>query len=184
MPFTTILENAHRRRIIELSFEPIVAAADRLKKRYRSALNDIDLTVEDLGQFGCLKAVECYDRLFADNPQGILAMAEDELRRSIVSLAMHCIACHIIDVYRMRDRRRAAIAPDHLVAQIDDTGVRRVELWRRIEPVMAAGTPRPRRILAELLNGADTEDVSVALGLSANAVLKDVAAIRKVAVCC
>ncbi len=179
---TVTKAHAHRRRIIEVCYKAIVAAAYKMKRRYRTSFEDIDLTLDDLAQFGVLKAIEAYDRLFSEDPDGIMLIPEDELRQSIVGLALRCIACHIIDVYRMRDRRRATVAPHMLAPEIDDADVRRIELWRRIEPVMAVISPRQRAIVTGLWQGADVPEIGVALGLTVNVVQKDISAIRRAAV--
>jgi RNA polymerase sigma factor (sigma-70 family) len=184
MPITKpATENAHRRRIMETCYQSIVAAVYKIRKRYRTSFQDIDLTLEDLSQYGALKAIEGYDRLFAADPDRVLLMPEDLLKKDVVGLALRCIACHIIDVYRMRDRRRDTIAPDELISQIDDSDMRRVDLWRRLEPVMASVTARQRAIVVSLWQGLETEEIGSMLGLSTNVVQKDISAIRRVAVC-
>jgi DNA-directed RNA polymerase specialized sigma24 family protein len=177
----TQLESAHRRRVLELAYASMIAAAHKLRRRYRTSFEDIDLTVEDLGQYGALKAIECYDRLFAMDSERLISRSVDDVKRSVVSLAMRCIAFHIIDVYRMRDRRRHAVAPDLVISDMDMTNVHRVELWRRIEPLMQTITPRQRAIVASLWEGLEPDEVSQELKVSPNVVQKDLAAIRRVA---
>jgi len=179
--YTQRTADAHRARIVELAYASIVAAAFKLRKRYRTSFEDIDLTIDDLGQFGALKAIERYDRLYDQDPDGTLAMADEDLKKTIVSLAMRCIACHIIDTYRMRDRRRGTVAPDQLITEMDNSAVDRIELWRRIEPVMRRIAPRQRDIVRSLWDGLEPDEVGETLKISANVVQKDLAAIRRLA---
>ena len=173
--------DAHRVRILSLAYASIVAAAFRLRKRYRTSFEDIDLTVDDLSQIGALKAVERYDRLLEQHPETMLSMDDEELRKTIVSLAMRCIACHIIDTYRMRDRRRESVAPMGLIEEMDTRTCDRVELWRRVEPVVRGLPSRQREIVAGLWHGLDPDEIGAKLRLSANVVQKDLAAIRRAA---
>jgi RNA polymerase sigma factor (sigma-70 family) len=180
MRFTTP-DLAHRRRIIEICYPAVLAAAHKLRNVYRTSFTDIDLTAEDLGQYGALKAIEYYDRLMADAPGGVLVLTDEALKKSVITLAMRCIACRIIDVYRKRDHQHATNLADVLIDEMDDSEARRVDLWRRVEALMPRITPRQRSVVVGLWQGLNVVEIGATIKMSTNAVHKDIAAVRRIA---
>jgi RNA polymerase sigma factor (sigma-70 family) len=175
------MENVQRGRIIGLTYHAMVAAVHKLRKRYHTPFEDAELTVDDLTQHGVVKAIEYYDRL-ADDSSPILQLPEADLKKVMVGFAMRCIACHVIDAYRKRDRRSALLVTfAELTPEIDDTDVRRVELWRRLEDILPRISPRQRDVVVNLWHGQDLADIGSTLRVTANVVQKDLAAIRRVA---
>lgn len=171
----------YRDRLLAEVYGRLVAAAHRVRKTYRASFSDLDLTVDDLSQIGALRAMERFDWLMEKDAERFLSVPPENLRRYLTRHATEAMAWHVIDTYRQRDRRRSAIAPDELLAVVDDTLTQRVALWRRIEPVMAELSSRQRVIVQGLWDGVDAEEISERLGVSQNVVHKDLAGIRRLA---
>lgn len=172
---------AYRDQIVVLVYGHLVAGSHRLRKRYRASFGDPDLGVEDLSHYGAVKAILCFDWLVAKDAEKYLSLPAIELQKVLVGHAMRCMAWRIIDIYRRRDHQRSAIAPEELLAYLDSSFADRVDLWRRIEPLMGRMSTRQRAVVRGLWEGASTDTISADLKVSTNVVQKDLAAIRSLA---
>lgn len=170
-----------RTRLLDRVCRRLTANAHKVRKLLKTSFSDFDLSVEELVQHGALKVVEFYEWMIANKPEVYLPLPEEDLERILVAHAAERMSWHVIDVYRKRDLHSDAVAPAELLAEIDDTGVLRVALWRRIAPLMGSITPRQRAIVQALWDGLDTGEVRGKLGLTVDVIQKDLAAVRSLA---
>ena len=143
-----------RHRIILACLPRIVAGTKKLTFKFWIRKWDIDLTVEDLSQYGMEEVIKAYDGLAAEDPLEFGRLSDQEIKDRLVTWGIMRMAWHIKDTFRSRYRHSIAIAPDDLLNAVDDSSRDRVNIWQRINEVWRRATERQRKSIGHLWNAA------------------------------